>query len=251
MITPKNIAEKTMTEEKKAAAKNDYFAYYVGRPLSYLLTIPFLYTNISPNMISLLSIIPAVLGFVITIVCESKLMLVIAWGLYFLWNLMDGVDGNVARYKGISSSMGSVYDAMSGYAAMILSYFSMGIIASNNEDVLLSEVCCENEIYIILGALTSIFVIFPRLMMHKIISTVGAQDVQKVQNKSSYGFVKIVALNLISVSGMVQVFMLLAICFDLCGCFTIIYFAINLMIMLASLVSMFREQKNDISISKK
>ncbi len=35
---------------------------------------------------------------------------------FFLWNLLDGVDGNLARYKGISSPMGSVVDAMSGYS---------------------------------------------------------------------------------------------------------------------------------------
>ena len=43
MITPKEIAQKTMSAEKKNSAKNDYFAFYIGRPLSYVLTIPFLY----------------------------------------------------------------------------------------------------------------------------------------------------------------------------------------------------------------
>lgn len=43
MITPKDIENKTMSPEKRKSAKNDYFAFYVGRPLSYILTIPFLY----------------------------------------------------------------------------------------------------------------------------------------------------------------------------------------------------------------
>ncbi len=30
MISPKYIAEKTMTPEKRKSAKNDYFAYYNG-----------------------------------------------------------------------------------------------------------------------------------------------------------------------------------------------------------------------------
>ena len=42
MITPKDIENKTMSPEKRKSAKNDYFAFYVGRPLSYILTIPFL-----------------------------------------------------------------------------------------------------------------------------------------------------------------------------------------------------------------
>ena len=63
MITPKEIEQKTMSPEKRKSAKNDYFAFYVGRPLSYILTIPFLYTNITPNTVSLISIIPLIVGF--------------------------------------------------------------------------------------------------------------------------------------------------------------------------------------------
>ena len=36
MITPKDIENKTMSPEKRKSAKNDYFAFYVGRPLSYI-----------------------------------------------------------------------------------------------------------------------------------------------------------------------------------------------------------------------
>jgi len=46
MITPKDIENKTMSPEKRKSAKNDYFAFYVGRPLSYILTIPFLYNTL-------------------------------------------------------------------------------------------------------------------------------------------------------------------------------------------------------------
>ena len=60
MITPKEIEQKTMNPEKRKSAKNDYFAFYIGRPLSYVLTIPFLYTQITPNAVSLLSIIPII-----------------------------------------------------------------------------------------------------------------------------------------------------------------------------------------------
>ena len=44
MITPKDLENKTMSPEKRKSAKNDYFAFYVGRPLSYILTIPFFVT---------------------------------------------------------------------------------------------------------------------------------------------------------------------------------------------------------------
>ena len=45
-----DIKNKTMTEQKKQA-KDDYFAYYVGRPLFYILTVPFFKMNIKPYSI--------------------------------------------------------------------------------------------------------------------------------------------------------------------------------------------------------
>ena len=99
MITPKDIENKTMSPEKRKSAKNDYFAFYVGRPLSYILTIPFLYTNISPNAVSLISIIPIIIGFVLMCIGTTKTMLIAGWLMFFLWNLLDGVDGNIARNR--------------------------------------------------------------------------------------------------------------------------------------------------------
>ena len=108
MITPKDIENKTMSPEKRKSAKNDYFAFYIGRPLSYILTIPFLYTSISPNTVSLISIIPIIVGFVLMCIGSTKKVLIVGWLMFFLWNLLDGVDGNIARYKKQFSKMGSV-----------------------------------------------------------------------------------------------------------------------------------------------
>ena len=63
MITLREIHKRSMTEEKKATAKNDIFAYYIGRPISYLFTLPFLYTKISPNKVTILSMIFVIFGF--------------------------------------------------------------------------------------------------------------------------------------------------------------------------------------------
>ena len=236
MITPKQIEKKTMSEEKRKMAKNDYFAFYIGRPLSYLLTIPFLYTDISPNTISILSIVPIIIGFVLMCVGTTKKILFLGWIMFFLWNLLDGVDGNVARYKKLFSKMGSVYDAMSGYAAMVLSFFGWGVAAAHNTSILSNYIVIPKDTYIILGALSGIFVIFPRLIMHKALTTLGDPDaMNSVKDKSEYGFIRLVALNLTSIAGFVQVIMLLAIIFDLLDLFVIGYFLINLLVMLVSL----------------
>ena len=63
MITPRDIERKTMTEAKRKEAHKSWFAFYIGRPISYCLTIPLLYTDISPNTITFISILFAISGF--------------------------------------------------------------------------------------------------------------------------------------------------------------------------------------------
>lgn len=244
MITAKEIERKTMSKEKRESAKNDYFAFYIGRPMSYILTIPFLYINISPNMISVLSVVPLIFGFILMCVGHTKNIFLCGWLLFFLWNLLDGVDGNVARYKRQFSSLGSVYDAMSGYMAMVLSFFAWGVAAAHHPGIFQNVFQFSADLYIILGALSGIFVIFPRLIMHKTITALGNEDaVRAVKNKAEFGFVKILALNLTSVSGFVQVFMLIAVLCNMMDLFTIVYFVLNLMVMLLSLKNILQGER--------
>lgn len=242
MITPKQIKDATMSPEKRASAKNDYFAFYVGRPITYFLTIPFLYTNISPNTISLISIIPIIVGFILCY-CENSLAgFIAAWGCFFLWNLLDGVDGNVARFKKQFSRMGSVYDAMSGYVAMVLSFFGWGIIAAHRPGMIQSFLSLPSDLYIVMGALSGVFVIFPRFIMHKALTSLGEKNaMDAVKNKADYGFVKKIALNMTSIAGFVQVLMLISVLINMEDLFTIGYFFLNMLVMLVSLRSVFKE----------
>ena len=244
MTTIKQIESKTMSPEKRAMASNDYFAFYIGRPLSYLLTIPFLKTDLSPNQISVLSIIPLVVGFVVMYLSNSIECCYWGWGCFFLWNVLDGVDGNVARYREQFSKKGSVYDAMSGYVAMVLSPFAWGIAAAHFPGSFQNLLHLPLDAYVILGAFAGVFEIFPRLVMHKTITTIGnVAEIEQVKNKSRFGFFRIIFLNITSVAGMMQVFMLVAIFFKSFDLFTLFYFCINGMVMLASLFQILRERK--------
>lgn len=242
MITPKDIEARTMSPAKRASAKNDYFAFYVGRPLSYILTVPFLYTKMTPNQVTILSIVPIIIGFVLAYVGQSTTAFAWSWSCFFLWNLLDGVDGNMARYRKQFSKMGSVYDAMAGYIAMVLCPFAWGIIASHIDNGCLSGVVdIPSDLYIVLGALSGIFVIFPRFIMHKAMTTVGVEEgTPSVKVKENYSPIKVIGLNLVSVSGFMQVFMLLCVFFKTYDIFTIAYFFINGAVMMASLISIFK-----------
>ena len=242
MITPAEIAKVTMTEEKKKTAKNDYFAFYVGRPLSYVLTIPFLYTDISPNAVSVLSVLPLVAGTILAYTSETLVGQIIVWLLFFLWNLLDGVDGNIARFKKQFSPMGSVYDAMSGYFAMVLTFFAAGLMAFKTGGIL-DTLAINEELWIILGALSGVSVIFPRLVMHKAISTLKSEEsFSDVKDKSSFDLIKIIALNLSSITGGAQVLLLIAVLFGMTDLYTLLYFIFNIMVMIVSLAKILKEK---------
>lgn len=219
-----------MTPEKREMAKSDLFAFYIGRPLSYYLTIPFLSMNVRPNQISLFSIIEVCGAALLLSLTNDRFWAFIAVFLFFLWNLLDGVDGNIARVTKIHSKMGSTWDAASGYAATVLTYFSMGVYATNVTD---------SSVFIILGGLSGIFTLYPRLVMHK---SKDESDVARnsLANKKEYGVAKIIVLNFSSTTGFVQPLMLCSILFNLSDLFTICYFLLNLLLMLVSLRTIFK-----------
>ncbi|MBO4878550.1 MAG: CDP-alcohol phosphatidyltransferase family protein [Ruminococcus sp.] len=243
MITVKDIAKKTMSESKKASAKNDLFAFYIGRPLSYVLTIPFLYTNIKPNTITLFSVIPTAIGFIISCFADSKPGMILCWLMYFLWNLLDGVDGNVARYKQQFSKLGSVYDAMSGYLAAALTFFSTAIMAAHSNGLLLRNGLLNTDALIIIGGMSALFNMFPRLVMHKAITELGNKDdLSEVNDKKNYSIVKIIALNLKSAAGGAQVLMLVAIIAGITDIYSVCYLLFNTLVMLTSLKTILKEK---------
>lgn len=241
MITANEIKIKTMTAEKRRSAKNNYFAFYIIRPLSYVLTIPFLYTRISPNSITLISIIPLFAGFIFACAAESKAQLIGAWLCFFIWNLLDSVDGNIARYKKQFSQMGGVYDAMSGYFAWVLTYSAFGVAAGHHLGRMNGLLNLNPEIYIILGGLSGSFAILPRLVMHKAKSARKDFDDSGINDKANFSPLKIAGLNLVSIAGLVQVFLLLSILLDLLDLFTLVYFLLNSAVMVVSLRTIFKQ----------
>lgn len=233
-----------MTPQKKAMAKNDLFAFYIGRPLSYVLTIPFLYTNISPNTISLISIVPAVFGFLAACAAKTKAGMIASWLMFFLWNLLDGVDGNVARYKKQFSKLGSVYDAMAGYIASALMFFAAGIMAAHSKGPLIDRGLIGAEALIICGGLIAIVDLLPRLVMHKAVTTMMDKEaVKDVMDKADYGLVKTIALNLRSCAGGAQFLLLVAILLNILDLYTVCYLLFNTAVMIMSLRSVLKEDK--------
>lgn len=235
----KDMAQKTMTPEKRKQAKNDFFAFYIGRPLSYVLTVPFLKLKIKPNTVSLISIFPSIIGFLLVGFGNTLTIKLIGVLMFFLWNLLDGVDGNIARYTKQFSKTGSLWDATSGYVAMVMTFMAMGTGCYYGECTFLP---IDQVLMVVLGGISAILIIFPRLVMHKRMTSIGNDEkTESVKDKSQYGIIKILALNLISISGFIQVLMFLAVIFKMMDIFTICYFIINLLICVVSVTKLLKE----------
>lgn len=239
MVSPVELAKKTMTPEKRKAAKNDLFAFYIGRPISYVLTIPFLAVGMKPNTVSLLSFLPSILGFVLLGFGGTKLLRIVGAFFFILWNFMDGVDGNIARYTNQTSTLGTLWDAASGYFAMMLMYFAVGVSVMNAPKRGLDFLTIPDYYYVVMAGLTAMFTLFSRLVMHKKMLLFSEKE-NSLRDKGAYSLFKIIALNLTSPSGFVQVIMLIAVAINCQREFVLVYFFIQLFATIYSLKNLLR-----------
>ena len=235
MITPKDIERKTMTEAKRKEACNSIFAFYIGRPISYVLTIPFLYTNISPNTVTMASILFCIAGFGIVSFAQTTTLRLIGVLCFFLWNMGDGIDGNIARYKGLKSSNGDLLDTLGGYLAMSLMLLSMGNAAFFDTN---GNVYLTSFLPVFLGGWSAVATLIPRVLMHRKNAQNKDANVSQLQDKSKYSISKVIMLNLCDPAGFQVVFIAIAILLNLATEFTIVYALINTVVMVYSIYNL-------------
>ena len=234
----KEIYEKVMPEKKRREERFNIFAHWIGRPISILMTLPLVNTKITPITITKFSILASIIGFTLVAFGKSLNLKIIGWIFFLLWNLLDGVDGNLARCTDQCSTLGDLWDTTAGYLAMVLTYFSAGIAAFYDKNMI---VFLEPYWFLILGGFTSLASIFPRLVMHKKKSSeMNSEAVKALSNKENFGFKNIIAMNLISPSGFMQIIFLMCILFHYLNIYIVFYAFINLLIMLISLNSLLK-----------
>lgn len=239
MISYKDVESKAMPPEKREQCKDDWFSFYVGRKLSYWMTIPFLYTNLTPNHVTFFSILTLIAGFIVNCFANTKWLMLTTWLCYFLWSLLDGVDGNMARYRQQFSKLGDIYDTMGGYAAYALIFFGMGIGAWLNPGLITN---IDRPYFIIIGAISSISSIFSRLIYQKIKASFREEaNADKVCEINSVP--RKIALNVTSITGGAMVFSLVAILAGELDTFTVVYAFLNITQMLLTLYSIFRDME--------
>src|SRR5690242_11629052 len=86
------------------------FNNYACRPLAAVFVYLFYSTPITPNQVTFLSMLVALVGDATLLFCPGRVGLGMAALLLYLSFVLDCADGQLARVKGMSSSVGSYLD---------------------------------------------------------------------------------------------------------------------------------------------
>lgn len=234
MISFEELHKKTLPEKKRKAVKIDIISYYLWRPLCDFLSILIMPTRITPTMVTIFSFYAALMSIIFFILVPGKFGALIGYFLIWIWNISDGIDGNIARYKEQFSKSGELWDAIAGYMAMVSFYLGAGIVASNEKSTFLSTII-NSKYYIILGAVAALCTIFPRLVVQKKNVLYGNNSVKNLKDKSNYSLVKIIALNINSINGLAGLLFLIAIMFDFSNLFIIFYTIVQIVFFLVAI----------------
>jgi phosphatidylglycerophosphate synthase len=231
-MTYKEIYDKCVPEAKRAADKLNVWLYYVVRPLSIVGTKPLLKTSMTPTAVTALSMISTLIGFGLVSFGNTLEWKIVGWSGFFMWAILDCVDGNIARCKGQCSKRGELWDAAGGYLALSLIFFSSGI-SGFYEKTFISLWLPEWNI--ILGGMTALLSIYPRLIAQKKRAISDTHEVLSVMDKKNFSFPRIIAMNIESAIGLMQVLFLCSLVFQISNVFIAFYFMVNLAICVVSL----------------
>jgi len=107
--------------KKKAYKRNPTWIGNPYREISWFFTRALLYTSITPNQISIISILFVLLGGGFLMIGDFWSFI---WGsiCFIIFSLLDRVDGNLARYKKMVSSTGKYLEAFSYHLVYLVIY---------------------------------------------------------------------------------------------------------------------------------
>lgn len=202
------------------------FDRYFYRPIAnYLVPILHNYLKLSPNKVSILSLLVAMIGFIFIIFGGMHNLLI---GLFFLmsWAVLDCADGTLARtlfFKyGFKNPLGEFFDAFAGYGVITFLWLTLGWSAYQET---------SDDRLFLLGALSSALGLFARVSYSKLALVKLKNDLGKNDKDSRKSVLYQIYENLEFGSALFP-FLFLAVIFNLLSYFILIYFLINLAMLL-------------------
>jgi len=127
----RNIAQ---SPEILARSEENWYGKNVSRIFSIYFTKIFILLGITPNQVTILMIISALIGSTL-FAFPSLTLAIIAFFMFQIWLILDCSDGEVARITGKKSLFGPYLDRLNHYIADITIFLSLGLkiyIISNN-----------------------------------------------------------------------------------------------------------------------
>ncbi len=131
-----NITEinQKVFREFKQSLKHTIFdetlTLYILRPIAFIFVKMIYRTNITPNQVSLMTIITGIIsGFLYT--RGTHTFFIIAGGLHFFCLVLDCVDGMIARLKKSGTPVGRIVDGFADYSVGVAVFIGYGIGLAN------------------------------------------------------------------------------------------------------------------------
>lgn len=150
----------TMPEWKRK--KDPVIARFIHRPISFIFSSVFAEMRLTPNQVSFMSLVIAVIACVL-FMSDNIMVLLLAYILLNLWSITDSADGNMARTLG-GKPYGDFIDATSSYFLYGMMFLSLGYAAYQMGGFIFLS---GNSLIIVIGALAGSFDTMTRLFFQK------------------------------------------------------------------------------------
>jgi phosphatidylglycerophosphate synthase len=230
------ISPEIYPPEKEKANKETIWEHYFARQIAFLITPIFLKAKISANQVSILAIITGIIA-AILIILGNFWMILLGAILMQIWLILDKTDGVIARYRKMESLFGKFLEEFSGSLIAALFFSSIGVAASKFPGFLPFSLQLPPYLFIILGILTSFFVIFRHLIFRHFEATCFKDKELKTESLFNSGalatFYKM-AIKFLGIYSLAQPLFIFAIIFNFLGLYTLVYFIIQGLAMLAN-----------------
>jgi phosphatidylglycerophosphate synthase len=130
--------KKTYTPEKRKDESDDPYTYWLYRPMASFITPVFYILHISANGATLISLLLAFALIPLALYVGTYGFLAIAAS-SALFQILDCVDGSLARIYGTSGKIGKMLDSVSSQTFWLTFMISAGILAQTNQAGTLAE----------------------------------------------------------------------------------------------------------------
>jgi len=134
-IKPRVHRKHTMTDSVKRTNEIEEFTnLYIIHPISSWLVPKFAALKIAPNTVSLCGMLFGIFAGIAYFHYQNPYMAAAGFLSMFMWHIMDGADGQLARLTKSYSEIGKILDGVCDYVTFISVYVGLGLILSDQTD---------------------------------------------------------------------------------------------------------------------